>query len=193
MSADDGSCLLWCHETVHCVLVPDLDVIQVELRTIHGRTFLRKSAASHQDARNEAEYLRLLFRAGRHRVRPGNLKPFALVIDEDSDGGEGTIEALKVAGMRVFGCRSGVEGVSLARELAPDLIVVEYGMSDGSSEVVCRVLREDEATQAIPVMVLTEAPETVPAVADAILAKPCQPTTLAAAANLFVRHLSDAS
>src|SRR5262249_8635987 len=104
MSARDGDCLLWCHETVQGVLVPDHDAIQVELRTAAGRTFLRKSASNHPEAFNEAEYLRLLFRADRARVRPGGLKPFALVIDDVGDDCESVTEALKVAGLRTFVC-----------------------------------------------------------------------------------------
>ena len=192
MFAHEGCSPLWCHDTVHCVLVPDADVVQVELRNAGGRPFLRKAAANRQDALNEAEYLRLLFRAGGHRLRPGGLKPFALVVDDDVEGCERVVEVLKVSGMRAFGCRSGAEAVSVARETEPDLIVIDDAPSEAGSEIVCRVLRDDEALQVIPIIVIAGAdgPSTDPNLVDAVLAKPCQPAILAAAAQLFVRHLS---
>jgi CheY-like chemotaxis protein len=194
MSGHEGNWLLWCHKTVECVLVSDHDVIQVELRNAAGRTFLRKLAPNHQDAFNEAEYLRLLFRAGGHRVRPGGLKPFALVVADDPEDGEYLQDALKVAGMRTFGCGNGADAVSLARDFVPDLIVIDYLLSDDSGEVVCRILRDDGVTEPIPIIVVTDDPRALPSdrsLADAVLARPCQPDLLSAAARLFVRHLSD--
>jgi len=193
MFAHEGDCRLWSYGTVHCVVVPDSDGVQVELRNAAGRTFLRKSASNRQTAFNEAEYLRLLFRAGGHRVRPGSLKPFALVIDDEDEDCEGVTDALKVAGMRTFVCSSGADAVALARDLAPDLIVIDYHLADGSAEVVCRVLRDDAATEPIPILVVTEEPAALPAdhsFADAVLTKPCRPDLLSATAGLFVRHLS---
>jgi CheY-like chemotaxis protein len=193
MSGYDGDCLLWCCEMVQCVLVPDHDGIQVELRNAAGRTFLRKSASNYRNAFNEAEYLRLLFGSGGHRMRPGGLKPFALVVADD-EAADCVIAALKAAGMRTLGCSSGADAVTLARELSPDLVVLDYLLADGSGDVVCRVLRDDPETEPIPIIVVAEDPEALAAdraLADAVLAKPCQPELLGTAASLFVRHLLD--
>lgn len=189
----DHDCELWCHETVQCVLVSEDGGIQVELRNSAGRTFLRKRANTWQAALNEGEYLRLLLRAGGPRVRPGTLKPFALVIDDDRKSCESSMEALKVSGMRAYGCRNNAESVSTARELTPDLIVMDYRLADRTGEIICRLLRDDEVTAMIPIIALTAASETFQVdleLTDAVLAKPCELETLTAAARLFVRHLS---
>jgi CheY-like chemotaxis protein len=193
MSVTDRDCQLWRHDAVQCVLVADDDRIHVELRNAAGATFLSKSAWSWQGALNEAEYLRLLLRAGNRRLRPGSLKPFALVIDDDPDSSEALIKALKVSGMRAFACRSGAEGVSAARELMPDLIVLDSRLGDTTGETVSRLLRDDEVTATIPIIAVSAVPRASQFDmdwADAVLAKPCDRNTLTAAARLFVRHLS---
>jgi CheY-like chemotaxis protein len=164
----------------------------VELRNASGAAFLRKCAPSVQAALNEAEFLRLLLHGGNRQCRPGALKPFALVIEENRYDSDVLIEALKVSGMRAFGCRNGAEGVCVAREITPDLIVLSYPMTDLDGDAVCRLLREDIHTSGIPIIVLTPDPEALRDQAccpDAVLTKPCPAETLAAAARLFVRHL----
>jgi CheY-like chemotaxis protein len=95
--------------------------------------------------------------------------------------------------MRAFACRTGAEGVSAARELMPDLILLDHAMPDATGEVICRALRSDEATAMIPIIAVTRAPETFhaePTLVDAVLTKPCQRETLMSAALLFVHHLT---
>lgn len=184
---------LWRHDAVHCVIVPHGRRMEVELRNGDGTPFLRKSAPTRQAALNEAEHLRLLVRA-RDRALPTTcLKPFALVIEDDRDNCDALTEALRVSGMRALGCRSGAEGVSLARELAPDLIVLDYRLPDVTGADVCRMLRADPVTSRIPIVAVTAAPESLRQEAcgvDAVLAKPCQIDTLLAAARLLVRHMA---
>lgn len=184
---------LWAAENVRCVLVPQGQHVEVQLRNANGSAFLRKTAPSRQAALNEAEYLRLLLRAA---DRPGprrGLKPFVLVIEDDRDNCDALSEALRLSGMRALGCRSGSDGVSLARELAPDLVVIDYKLPDVTGAEVCRRLRNDPATAATPIIAVTASPEALRAEgcqADAILTKPCQLDTLIAAARLFVRDLA---
>jgi CheY-like chemotaxis protein len=95
--------------------------------------------------------------------------------------------------MRAFPCRTGAEAVCVAREVTPDLIVLNYELPDMGGAEVCRHLREDGATASIPVIVLTtdvEAVRTEICFADAVLTKPCPAETLSAAARLFIRHLT---
>ena len=182
---------LWSNGTVQCVIVPDGHAVQVQLRNAEGAAFLRKCAPTLQAALNEAEYLRLLLRAGARRIRPGALKPFALVIEENRKDSEVVIEALKVAGMRAFRCPTGAEGVCVAQEVIPDLIVLDYRLRDVDGPEVCRLLREDSATAAIPIIAVTAAAGALRrdgCLADAVLAKPYRIETLIAAARLFVRH-----
>jgi CheY-like chemotaxis protein len=183
---------LWTHGAVTCVLVPHGQSVEVELRNGDGSAFLRKRAPNRQAAINEAEYLRLLLRPSQRTARHNELKPFALVIEDDPDNREALSEALRLSGMRVLGCRTAAEGLALTLELAPDLIVVDHRLPDLTGAELCRRLRNDPHTAIIPIIAVTAAPEVLRSegcVADAVLAKPCQLDTLIAAARLFVRNL----
>jgi CheY-like chemotaxis protein len=185
---------LWTHGAVTCVLVPHGRNVDVELRNADGSAFLRKTAPNRQAALNEAEYLRLLLRPLPRIARATELKPFALVIDDDADNCDACSEALRMSGMRVLGCRTGRQGVAFALELSPDLVVVDHVLPDISGAEVCRQLRARPETATAPIIAVTAAPELLRSQgcdADAVLSKPCQIDTLMAAARLFVKDLSN--
>jgi CheY-like chemotaxis protein len=193
MFAQESTAELWAGENVRCVLVPNGPHVEVQLRNADGSAFLRKTAPSRQAALNEAEYLRLLLQAAHRPAPKRGLKPFALVIEDDQDNRDALSEALRMAGMRVLGCSQGGRGISLAHELGPDLIVVDYRLPDLTGAEVCRQLRSEPETAATPIIAVTASPEalrTEGCQADAILNKPCQLDTLIAAARLFVRDLA---
>jgi CheY-like chemotaxis protein len=195
MFGQDATAELWADETVRCVLVPRATEVEVELRNADGSPFLRKTAPSRQAALNDAEYLRLLLRASGRPVVSGALKPFALVIEDDPQSRAALGGALRMSGMRALGCGTGMEGVALAHELTPDLVLVDHHLSDVSGVEVCRRLRGDPVTAAIPIITVTPSPQATRAEgcqADAVLSKPCELDTLVAAARLFVRHLAPA-
>jgi len=187
---------LWTHGVVTCVLVPHGQNVDIELRNADGSAFLRKTAPNRQAALNEAEYLRLLLRPSQRVARSNELKPFALVIENDPDNNDALSEALRMAGMRVLGCRTGGQGIALALELSPDLVVVDHVLPDLTGPEVCRLLRSRPQTAATAIIAVTAAPETLrsePCDADAVLSKPCQADTLIASARLFVKDLSSAT
>ena len=193
MYAQESTAELWAGEHVRCVLVPVGQQVEVQLRNADGSAFLRKTAPSRQAALNEGEYLRLLLQAAHRGTARRGLKPFALVIEDDKDNCEALSEALRLSGMRTLGCASGIDGVAFARELSPDLIVVDYRLRDVTGADVCRRLRSDPETQSVPIIAVTASPEALRAEgceADAVLTKPCQLDTLMAAARLFVRDLA---
>src|SRR5437867_989743 len=142
MFVHDSTAELWSDSTVKCVLVPHGHQLEVELRNADGSAFLRKTVQTRQAALNEAEYLRLLLCAAGRPMPNRGLKPFALVIEDDRDNFDALIEGLRLSGMRTLGCRSGAEGLGLGHDLAPDLIVVDFGLPDLSGAEVCRRLRE---------------------------------------------------
>ena len=193
MFVQDSTAELWTHGAVRCVLVPQGQRVEVELRNADGSAFLRKTAPNRQAALNEAEYLRLLLRPPARPSGNSGLKPFALVIEDDLDNREALSEALRMTGMRVLACRDGAEGVARALELSPDLLVVDYRLPDLTGAEVCRRLRHESQTASTPIIAVTAAPEVLRSEgceADAVLSKPCQLDTLIAAARLFVRHLA---
>jgi CheY-like chemotaxis protein len=193
MLPPEATAELWAEAAVRCVLVPHDHQIEVELRNADGSAFLRKVAPTRQAALNEAEYLRLLLHAAGRRGPGGGLKPFTLVIEDSRDNRDVLSEALRTSGMRALGCRTGAEGLCRARELTPDLVVLDHELPDLSGSEVCRRLREDPLTAATPVIVMTAAPDALRSegcAPDAVLTRPCQIDTLIAAAWLFVRHLA---
>lgn len=190
MSVTGTGSSLWRQAGIACVLVPANLGFDVELRNASGVPFLRKSAASSEAACNEAEYLRLLLGTDTVPVLTADLKPFALVVEDDPDNREAFTEALKGVGIRALGVGTGHEAVRLAHALTPDLIVVDHGLPDITGAEVCRQLRNDPETEPVPIIAVTGAPDAMRedgCVADAILTKPCQLDTFIAAARLFLR------
>ena len=57
--------------------------------------------------------------------------------------------------VKVQSATGGEEGVALARALLPDLILVDWVMSEMSGEEVVRRLRQDPATRSIPTVLVS--------------------------------------
>lgn len=185
---------LWHHGGISCVLVAAAIGYDVELRNMGGVPFLRKAAETVDAARNEAEYLRLMLEADSITPPKGELKPFALVVEDDPDSCEAFTEALKSIGVRAMGVGNGHEAVRLAKALTPDLIIIDYRLPDITGAEVCRRLREDPETEPLPVIAVTGSPDALRedgCVADAILTKPCRIDTFVAAARLFLRSAAE--
>jgi CheY-like chemotaxis protein len=192
MFAHDATAELWSDANVKCVLVPHGHLVEVELRNADGSAFLRKVAPTRQAALNEAEYLRLLLHSAGRTTANRGLKPFALVLENDPGDPDGLSAALRLSGFRALTCHSGAEGISLARDLAPDLIVVDCSMPDLTGGEICRRLRDCVDTAGTQIIAVTPAPEALRAEgchADAVLTKPFEVETFLAAAHHFVRPL----
>jgi CheY-like chemotaxis protein len=195
MFVQDSTAELWSQGAVRCVVVLHGNNIDVELRNADGLAFLRKTAPNRQAALNEAEYLRLLLRPVDRGQSDRGLKPFALVIENDGDNRDALSEALRFSGMRALGCRNGTDGLGLALELAPDLVVVDYRLPDVSGGEICRRLRGHPQTASTHIILITATPEALRyegCPANAVLSKPCAIDTLMAAARLLVRQLTAA-
>jgi len=182
--------VVWQQGGIACAVVSASVGFDVELRNTQGVAFLRKSTPTKDAARNQAEYLRLLMSADHMPVVSAELRPFALVVEDDVDNCEALTEALKLVGVRALGVHRGLEAVRLARALTPDLIVIDYRLPDISGAEVCRRLRQDPETEALPVIAVTGSPEELRqdgCDADAVLSKPCSLDTFTAAVRLFLR------
>jgi CheY-like chemotaxis protein len=186
--------VVWEQGGIACAVVAASVGFDVELRNSQGVGFLRKSAPTRDAARNQAEYLRLLLSADHIPAVNAELKPFALVVEDDLQNCEALTEALKTVGVRALGVHSGGEAVRLARALTPDLVVIDYRLPDISGAEVCRRLRSDPETEGLPIIAVTASPEELRrdgCAADAVLAKPCGLDTFTAAVRLFLRPKVD--
>ncbi len=98
-----------------------------------------------------------------------------LVIDDDREAREVLEEQLRRAGHGAQTAASAGEGVRMARERRPDLVLLDADLGDMTPAAVCRELQLEMATRGVPVLaMLAVDQEEVPSgtgVADAI-AKP---------------------
>ena len=78
-----------------------------------------------------------------------------LVADDDILVNAFLKELLKDEGYDVFSAFDGFGAVQLARTVEPDLIVLDLNLPAGSGESVYDVLKSDEETRGIPVVVAT--------------------------------------
>jgi DNA-binding response OmpR family regulator len=112
--------------------------------------------------------------------------PFrALIIDDDPDLASLIRRTLEfTAGWDVQTALSGAAGIALARSTPPDVILVDVMMPEMDGYEVCRRLKADAATAAVPVVLLTarrDLDERLLAGTGAagVLFKPFQPQDLA--------------
>ena len=114
-----------------------------------------------------------------------------LVIDDDVDHSRIVQIGLEMEDYQVVLAHSGREGLELAASEKPDLLVLDVIMPDMDGFQVLELLKENEATSAIPVVMLTARDEaTDSAICDRLGAvlyfpKPFQPRVFAA----FVRQI----
>jgi CheY-like chemotaxis protein len=107
-----------------------------------------------------------------------------LVVEDDADTRLIYLTILQHRGYDVAGAENGAEGVRLARELVPDLIVMNLAMPKVDGIRATATLRQDPATERIPVIACTgfisdEAEDQAEdAGVTAYLEKPCEPSRL---------------
>ncbi|MBP7147850.1 MAG: response regulator [Acidobacteria bacterium] len=78
-----------------------------------------------------------------------------LVVDDDREIAEMTALLLRSAGHRVTLAGSGEEALYLVQEDAPDLVLLDISMPGMNGWEVLRILKEDETTSAIPVVMFS--------------------------------------
>jgi two-component system phosphate regulon response regulator PhoB len=78
-----------------------------------------------------------------------------LVIEDETDIRQVLDYNLKLAGHEVLDATHGQEGLNLAREHKPDLVLLDLMLPDVTGTEVCRALKDDAGTRGIPVVILT--------------------------------------
>ena len=108
-----------------------------------------------------------------------------LIVDDNLLNLELAQDVLELAGFTVDAADNASKGVELARERQPDLILMDLRMPGASGLDALHMLRADEATQKIPVVVLTasamkgDEPRLLAEGFDAYMQKPIDPKTFA--------------
>ena len=108
-----------------------------------------------------------------------------LLVDDYADALEVWELFLSAAGFTVGTATDGVDGLAKARQLRPDVIVMDLQMPGLSGAEVAQALRADAATRHIPLIAATGHSRTQLSDAraagfDSILVKPCDPDDLVA-------------
>jgi twitching motility two-component system response regulator PilH len=78
-----------------------------------------------------------------------------LVVDDDPTICEVLATRLEHQGFRTLKCGRGIEGLALARQERPSLVVLDIRLPDIDGLAVCEVLADDPETCAIPVIILS--------------------------------------
>ncbi len=78
-----------------------------------------------------------------------------LIVDDNALNLELAADVLEMEGFEVRTAASGAEGIALAEQWRPDLVLMDLRMPEMSGLDALQVLREREATRDIPVAVLT--------------------------------------
>jgi DNA-binding response OmpR family regulator len=117
-----------------------------------------------------------------------------LVIEDEIDILEVVEYNLNREGYRVIGVRDGQTGVDVARDEAPDLILLDLMLPGLDGLEVCRRLKSDDLTSAIPVIMVTAKGEESDIVlglglgADDYVTKPFSPKELLARIRAVLRR-----
>ena len=110
----------------------------------------------------------------------------ALLVDRDTDTRKMYAEYLKLFSCVIEEAEDGREALAKAISYLPDVIITETRLPGISGFDLCSLLRQDEATSAIPIVVVTgdafdaQVRRAHMAGADAVLIKPCLPEALGA-------------
>src|SRR5262249_12300312 len=86
---------------------------------------------------------------------PAFMKPKVLVIDDEPDALELIRVNLSNAGFAVTTAEDGGGGLAKARSLVPDLILLDLMLPQVDGLELCKMLRRDEVTKDIPIIMVT--------------------------------------
>jgi two-component system phosphate regulon response regulator PhoB len=87
--------------------------------------------------------------------------PRILVIEDEPDIQEVLEYNLRTAGYDVVSAVRGLDGLRLVREQRPDLVLLDLMLPDIPGFEVCRAIRDNPATRALPVVMLTARQEEI--------------------------------
>ncbi len=121
-------------------------------------------------------------------------EPCILLVEDEQNIVELVRYNLERGGYRVSVAIDGPQGLALARESRPDLVLLDWMLPQMSGVEICRSLRDDPDTRALPVIMLTARGEegdkikALNAGADDYVTKPFSPAELQARIAAVLRR-----
>jgi DNA-binding response OmpR family regulator len=106
-----------------------------------------------------------------------------LVVDDETDLLKVTLLRLKKTGYEAFGCADGRGVLDMARQIIPDLIILDVYLPVINGDDVAKILKKDDKLKHIPIILISASTRTLDekawgSGADAYLAKPFEPEEL---------------
>lgn len=83
------------------------------------------------------------------------VSPSILLIDDDDDSRNVLLYQLSLEGYRCRGAATGMAGVRAAREVAPDVILLDLNLPDIHGLEVIKLMQAEQALAAIPIVVIS--------------------------------------
>lgn len=116
-----------------------------------------------------------------------------LIVDDEPHIVELVRVCLEDPDFEILEARDGETGLAMARQIQPDVILLDVMMPRMDGYAVCRALKQDPRTSGIPVVMLTakgleaDRQKGLESGADAYLSKPFSPTKLHAQVREHLR------
>jgi two-component system phosphate regulon response regulator PhoB len=126
------------------------------------------------------------------------MKPKILVVDDEPDALELIQYNLKAAGFDVVTAADGEEALKKARSSQPSLVILDVMLPEVDGLEVCKTLRRDPATSAVPIIMLTAKAAEIDRVlglelgADDYVTKPFSPRELILRVKSLLRRRTPA-
>lgn len=118
-----------------------------------------------------------------------------LIIEDDKDIAELVAYNLRQEKLACETSASGADGLSKARRLQPDLVILDLMLPDMGGLEICKTLKSDPKTRGIPVLMLTAKGEEIDRIvgfevgADDYITKPFSPRELVLRVKAILRRL----
>ena len=84
--------------------------------------------------------------------------PLVLIVDDNEQNRRLTRDVLAASGFRTLEAASGAEGLALADERQPDVVLMDLRLPDMNGDAVARELGARPRTSSIPVVALSSVP-----------------------------------
>ena len=137
-----------------------------------------------------ARTLRLTWKMGQPESPSGSTaQPKVLILDDDSSVISLLNNVLKKAGFECHSARDGATGLDMARQLRPDLIIIDINMPNRDGFEVLKMLRQSPETASVRIILLTGCEQEADVLrgfglgTDDYVTKPFNPMELAARAK----------
>jgi len=120
--------------------------------------------------------------------------PLVLIVEDDRETRHFYTTVLAAAGFRIDEAHNGFQALEKATEQIPALILADIAVPGLDGIELCRRLRTDVRTRAIPVLAVTGYADrdyedrAIEAGANRVLIKPCEPIALVAEARSLIAH-----